>query len=55
MIPPIPSEPYLVLSKIFNISILLFLSEKDKQAATIAGSNACIFILFGLDAKLAPD
>ena len=35
-----PSEPYLVLSNILIKSILLFLSEKAKEAAIIAGSKA---------------
>ena len=32
----------------------LFLSEKASEAAIIAGSKACILILLGLEAKLAP-
>ena len=54
IIPPIPSDPYIVFSSILIKSIFLFLSEKDKQLATIAGSNAWILILLGLEAKLAP-
>ena len=40
IIPPIPLEPYLVLSKILIKSIFLFLSEKARLEATIAGSSA---------------
>ena len=40
IMPPIPSAPYFVFSSILIISILLFLSEKERQAAIIAGSNA---------------
>jgi len=54
IIPPIPSDPYLVFSNIFIRLILLLLSEKDKLPAIIAGSKACILILLGLEAKLAP-
>ena len=36
------------------LSILLFLSEKAIDEAIIAGSNACILILLGLEAKFAP-
>ena len=40
IIPPKPSDPYFVLSRILIKSILLFLSEKDNEVATIAGSKA---------------
>jgi hypothetical protein len=49
-----PLAPYLVLESILIKSIGLFLSLKATVVAIIAGSNACIFTRFGLDAKLAP-
>ena len=54
IMPPIPREPYFVFSKIPSKSIVLFLSLKATLEAIIAGSNAWIFILLGLEAKLAP-
>ena len=52
--PPMPSLPYFVFSRISIKSILLFLSDNAKEEATIAGSKACILIRLGLYAKLAP-
>ena len=45
---------YFVLSNIAFKSISFVVSERLILAAIIAGSNACIFILFGLEAKFAP-
>jgi len=50
MIPPIPSFPYLVLSNTSFKLISLFLSVNAILTAIIAGSNACIFTLLGLEA-----
>ena len=53
-IPPIPSFPYFVFSSIPSKSMSSLLSDNPIDDATIAGSSAWIFILFGLDAKFAP-
>ena len=52
--PPIPSLPYFVLSSIPFKSISFVMSDRLILDAIIAGSKAWIFILLGLDAKLAP-
>ena len=52
MIPPIPSLPYLVFDSSFSISIFSVLSVKAIVDAMIAGSSACMFIDFGLDANV---
>ena len=54
IMPPIPFEPYLVFSIILIKSMGLFLSEKARLVAIIAGSSAWMLTLLGLLAKLEP-